>query len=94
MPVSPEPLGIQTCDIFLNDVAYWANVPLWAWDFTIGGYQVMKKWLSYREASILGREITKLELREFRDIARRLVALLLLQPDLDANYAAIAAAAE
>ncbi|HVA63980.1 MAG TPA: type ISP restriction/modification enzyme [Terriglobales bacterium] len=93
-PQSPEPLGIQTCDIFLNDVAYWANVPLWAWDFTVGGYQVMKKWLSYREASILGREITKLELREFRDIARRLVALLLLQPELDANYTAVADAAE
>ncbi|HUX67472.1 MAG TPA: type ISP restriction/modification enzyme [Terriglobales bacterium] len=94
MPDAPESLGFQTCDIFLNDFAYWANIPLWAWDYSIGGYQVMKKWLSYREASILGREITKAELREFRDIARRLVALLLLQPELDANYAAVAEAAE
>ena len=25
------------------------------WNYTIGGYQVLKKWLSYREARILKR---------------------------------------
>jgi len=44
-------------DIYLNDVACWRNVPQSVWDFTIGGYQVIKKWLSYREKPILGRSL-------------------------------------
>jgi len=44
-------LGPKTFDIYLNDVAYWSNVPEKVWDYTIGSYQVMKKWLSYRKKS-------------------------------------------
>lgn len=50
-------LGASTCDVFLNDRAYWRNVPSNVWEYTIGGYQVMKKWLSYRERGILGRDL-------------------------------------
>lgn len=35
-----------TLDVYLNATACWKNVPQPVWDFTIGGYQVMKKWLS------------------------------------------------
>jgi hypothetical protein len=31
----------------------WLNVPETVWDYTIGGYQVIKKWLSYRESRFL-----------------------------------------
>jgi hypothetical protein len=86
-------LGKTTHDIYLNDGAYWRNVPERVWDFTIGGYQVMKKWLSYREHSLLGRPLTPQEACEVTHIARRLTALVLLTPALDANYAAIKAAA-
>lgn len=79
-------LGTTTCDIYLNNIAYWKNVPSNVWRYTIGGYQVLKKWLSYREQSLLGRAITVDEMREFTGIARRLTALLLLEPALDANY--------
>ena len=41
-------LGESTHDIYLNETASWRNVPERVWDFAIGGYQVMKKWLSYR----------------------------------------------
>jgi hypothetical protein len=41
-------LGDYTCDVYLNDVAFWRNVPIRVWVYTIGGYQVIKKWLSYR----------------------------------------------
>jgi NAD(P)H-hydrate repair Nnr-like enzyme with NAD(P)H-hydrate dehydratase domain len=58
------------------------------WDFAIGSYQVMKKWLSYREHDLLGRPLTPDEAREVTHMARRLAALLLLAPALDANYAA------
>jgi hypothetical protein len=80
-------LGDRTCDVYLNDVAYWKNVPIRVWEYTIGGYQVMKKWLSYREAKLLGRALTKDEVRYVQEMARRIAAILLLEPDLDANYA-------
>ena len=79
-------LGATTCDIYLNNIAYWKNIPSNVWRYTIGGYQVLKKWLSYREQSLLGRAITVEEMREFTGIARRLAALLLLEPVLDENY--------
>jgi hypothetical protein len=83
-------LGETTYDIYLNDRAYWRNVPKRVWEYTMGGYQVLKKWLSYREREILGRPLTLDEARLFRDIARRIAVLLLLEPQLDANYRAIA----
>ncbi len=79
-------LGSATCDVYLNDVAFWQNVPMKVWEYTIGGYQVMKKWLSYREKKILGRSLTKEEVREVRDMARRIAAILLLEPSLNENY--------
>ena len=84
-------LGPTTRDIYLNDIAFWQNVPANVYDYTIGGYQVIKKWLSYREHSMLGRALTPAEAREVRDMARRIAALILLQPQLDANYAAVKA---
>lgn len=82
-------LGASTFDIFLNDRACWKNVPRNVWLYTIGGYQVMKKWLSYRESKLLGRAITIDEARHVRDMARRIATICLLQPALDANYAAV-----
>jgi hypothetical protein len=55
----------------------------------IGGYQVIKKWLSYREREILGRGLTTDEMRNVTDMARRIASILLLQPELDANYEAV-----
>ena len=75
-----------TCDIYLNNTAYWKNVPVGVWEYTIGGYQVIKKWLSYRERDLLGRSLTIDEAREVTNIARRIAAILLVEPELDANY--------
>lgn len=82
-------LGGTTCDIYLNDVAYWKNIPVTVWNYTIGGYQVIKKWLSYREYEMLGRSLTKDEVREVSNTARRIAAILLLEPALDMNYQAV-----
>ena len=92
--VEPNLAGIPTpaLDVYLNATAYWQNVPQSVWDFTIGGYQVMKKWLSYREQRVLGRALSMAEIMEVTAMARRLGALVLLQPALDANYKAVAAA--
>jgi hypothetical protein len=79
-------------DVYLNDVAFWKNVPADVWDYTIGGYQVMKKWLSYREKTLLGRGLTLEEVQEVTNMGRRIAALLMLQPALDANYTAVKSA--
>ena len=81
-----EAIGERTCDVYLNEFAYWSNIPLRVWEYTIGGYQVMKKWLSYREEKLLGRPLTKEEVRYVQEMARRIAAILLLEPALDANY--------
>jgi hypothetical protein len=73
-------------DIFLNTVSCWRNVPEAVWEYTIGGYQVIKKWLSYREKPLLGRGLTSDEVRYVTEIARRLAALIALRPSLDDNY--------
>lgn len=82
-------LGETTCNIYLNGVAYWSNIPARVWDYTIGGYQVIKKWLSYREEPLLGRPLTLDEVRYVQEMARRIAAILLLEPALDANYESI-----
>ncbi len=87
-----ECLGKTTSDIYLNDRAYWKNVPARVWEYTIGGYQVMKKWLSYREKELLGRGLTMDEARYVTEMSRRIAAILLLEPALDANYQAVKAA--
>ena len=80
------PHNSKQCDVYLNDVAYWRNVPANVWRYTIGGYQVIKKWLSYREKHLLGRGLTPDEVRYVTEMARRLTALIALQPCLDDNY--------
>ena len=55
--------GETTFDVFLNGRAYWRNVPERVWTYTLGGYQVVKKWLSYREEGVLGRALTADEAR-------------------------------
>ncbi|MHB8625304.1 MAG: type ISP restriction/modification enzyme [Aggregatilineales bacterium] len=82
-------LGVRAVDVYLNTTAYWRNIPLPVWEYTIGGYQVIKKWLSYREYALLGRALTLEEVREVQHIARRIAAILLMAPALDTNYAAV-----
>jgi hypothetical protein len=67
-----DALGDQALDIYLNDHAYWRGVPAAAWDYKIGGFPVLRKWLSYREKRVLARDLTAAEARVFADIARRL----------------------
>lgn len=80
-------------DVRLNGVAHLKGVPSNVYELTIGGYQVLKKWLSYRDRAVIGRPITVAEAREAVAIVRRLTAYVLMQPALDASYEAIKARA-
>ena len=66
-----------TFDVHLNDNARWSNVPAAVWNYKLGGYQVLKKWLSYRESKVLGRSLLPEEVQHFTDTARRIVAILI-----------------
>jgi hypothetical protein len=85
-------LGDHTYDVYLNDAAYWKNIPAHVWEFAIGGFPAVKKWLSYRDQAIIGRPLTTDEVREVERMARRIAALTMLQPRLDANYHGVAIA--
>ncbi len=71
-------LGETTFDIHLNGEAFWRNVPAAVWTYRLGGYRVLKKWLSYRERAILGRPLHPEEVQHFTDTARRIAAILSL----------------
>ena len=87
-PEFPPALGAKTHDVYLNGVAYWRNVPEKVWDYTIGGYQVMKKWLSYRERVLLGRDLLMEEADYVTEMGCRIAAILLMSNALDENYKA------
>ena len=70
-------LGSTTFDIHLNRRVWWRNVPADVWRYKLGGYQVLKKWLSYREHDILGRPLQPEEVQYFTDTARRIAAILM-----------------
>ena len=71
-------LGDTTLDIYLNERARWRNVPAAVWNYQLGGYQVLKKWLSYREYKVLGRNLKPEEVQHFTNTARRIAAILML----------------
>ncbi len=71
-------LGETTFDVYLNERAFLRGVPAAVWNYKLGGYQVLKKWLSYREKTILERPLKPEEVRHFTDTARRIAGILML----------------
>jgi hypothetical protein len=82
-----ELLGMPL-DIYLNETTCWRCVPSAVWDYYIGGYAVVKKWLSYREENLFGRALKKEEAREVTGMVRRLAAIVLMSDALNSSYAA------
>ncbi|MEO6246682.1 MAG: type ISP restriction/modification enzyme, partial [Opitutaceae bacterium] len=78
--------GERFLDIHLNATTRWKDVPEPVWAYTLGGYQVLKKWLSYRETELLGRPLTSDEAQQFTHHVRRIAAILALHADLDSHY--------
>lgn len=57
VPISKnEETGVLQGNVFINDSQYFANVPLTAWKFYIGGYQPAQKWLKDRKGRTLSYE--------------------------------------
>ena len=71
-------LGEKAFDVYLNERALWRCVPAAVWNYKLGGYQVLKKWLSYRERNILKRPLKPEEVQHFTDTSRRIAGILTL----------------
>ena len=69
-------LGEKTLDVYLNKRSFWRNVPAAIWNYKLGGYQVLKKWLSYREHTILERPLLPEEVIYFTEVARRVAMII------------------
>ncbi|MBX4959523.1 helicase [Rhizobium lentis] len=79
--------GQRTGDLYINDNAFFANVPEAVWTYQLGGYPVLKKWLGYRQAKRRNDEaLTNDERKWFRQIIQRIAALLALGHELDTLY--------
>lgn len=75
-------------DIHLNATTRWKDVPEAVWNYTLGGYPVLKKWLSYREHALLKRPLTGDEAQSFTHQVRRIAAILALHEKLIGHYRA------
>ena len=80
-------LGSYAVDVQMNADAGWRALPANVWAHTQGGYPVLKKWLSYREANIIGRPLSGDEVMHFARTVRRICEILCMGPALDQSYA-------
>ena len=79
--------GERTGDLYINDAAFFANVPESVWTYQLGGYPTLKKWLGYRQADRRNdNALTDDERLWFRQVIQRIGALLALGPTLDSLY--------
>jgi len=65
--------------VWINDVQYFGNVPLKAWEFYIGGYQPAQKWLKDRR----GRTLSMEEIQHYQKIIVALVETKRLMREID-----------
>lgn len=90
-PNAPETLrtawGAQTGDLYINDQIFFRNVPSAVWEYELGGYPVIKKWLAYRDN---GRRpdtaLTLDETEHLQGMIQRIAALLALHEQLSVLY--------
>lgn len=80
-------LGNTAYDVSMNTGAFWQGIPASVWNYELGGYIVLRKWLSYRDQVVQGRSLTGAEVLHFSGMARRITELLLLGPALDRSHA-------
>ena len=79
-------IGEETFDVYLNTGVYWRNVPAAVRRYRLSGYQVLKKWLSYRERPIIERPLRPDKVQYFTDMARKTHKIIIsVSPDLSAS---------
>jgi hypothetical protein len=88
----PAILGVTIGDLYINDRIFFRNVPESVWNYELGGYPVLKKWLGYRDARRRNNQpLTLSEKDYFRDMVQRIAAILSLHERLNDLYERAAA---
>lgn len=72
-------IGADGGTVLWNEDSGWTGVRREVWEYSVGGFSVLAKWLSYR----IGAELTGQDLDEFTAVARRIAALVQSGPELD-----------
>jgi len=73
----------EVYDVWVSDAACWTGVAEPVWFYNLGGRQILKKWLAYRTATILGRSLSAEEVTRFTQTVRAQTRLLLLEAELE-----------
>jgi len=76
---TPQKSGGVIGQIWINATQYFDNVPLEAWNFTIGGYQVCRKWLKDRK----GRKLNDEDLAHYQQVIAILAETSLVMCEID-----------
>lgn len=69
-------------NVFINDSQYFSNIPTEVWEYQIGGYQVMAKWLKDRK----GRALSLDDIRHYIRVAKALQLTIEMQNKIDKTY--------
>ncbi|HMI89026.1 MAG TPA: type ISP restriction/modification enzyme [Polyangiaceae bacterium] len=81
--------GSETGELWINKRVFVGNVPIRVWEYELGGYPLLKKWLGYRQQSHRdGRLLTIAEMKMIRSIVHRIASVLALGSALDRVYEA------
>jgi len=68
--------------VYVNKTQYFERVPLELWEYQIGGYQVLEKWLKDRQ----GRRLTLEEIKTYCRVVTAIQRTIALQEEIDALY--------
>jgi len=69
-------------NVFINDSQYFSNIPPEVWEYQIGGYQVMAKWLKDRK----GRALSLDDIRHYIHVTKALQLTMEMQNKIDKIY--------
>ncbi|MCX6554536.1 MAG: hypothetical protein NTZ12_05905, partial [Candidatus Aminicenantes bacterium] len=75
-------LDVKTGNVFINNSQYFSNIPLEVWEYQIGGYQVMAKWLKDRKGCALSLD----DIRHYIRVAKALQLTIEIQSKIDKLY--------
>jgi len=68
--------------VYINKTQYFEPIPLELWEYPIGGYQVLSKWLKDRR----DRRLTLDEIKTYCRVVTAIQRTIALQEEVDALY--------
>jgi predicted helicase len=72
--------------LYINDTQYFDNVPKDVWEFHIGGYQVIDKYLKYRKEGKINRPLNLDEIQNIENVVKILAFTIEQMKKIDAVF--------